>query len=388
MLIMAVLLLAGTTFLTISSTESQIAANERAATQAILIAEAGVRRAMTLLSANSGYTGTGGTPLSIGSGTATIEVASATSTCPTNAAREVKVTAGVPVGGGQAQAQIKVVLDKISYPFRWATFSAIRNGILGYYTDPNRGTYDNRTDREIWLRGNSMVDVFDSSRGAYGGDNSGLPGGKIGAFGDVWLESGTRIKGGVIVGDGLIATGATIDAFQLSLQSQPFEAFPSLLPTPSGTPGSISLPSGSWAIGAGTYYFSSMTIADNTSIVVSGGQVTIYITGDVLIGNSVTLGSSPGTNLRIVTKSDDGGTGLQKFQAGNDFILRGALYGRNTDVFLGDRAQVFGSIIGRTILAGDNSQIHYDQAMARQPICGGSGDKYTIRRGTWRQIVP
>ncbi len=39
-LVMAVLLMAGTAFLTISSTESQIALNERAAAQATLVAEA------------------------------------------------------------------------------------------------------------------------------------------------------------------------------------------------------------------------------------------------------------------------------------------------------------------------------------------------------------
>jgi Tfp pilus assembly protein PilX len=57
MMVMAVLLLAGTTFLTISSTESQIAWNERAATQALLVAEAALARAAAQLSVNPSYSG-------------------------------------------------------------------------------------------------------------------------------------------------------------------------------------------------------------------------------------------------------------------------------------------------------------------------------------------
>ena len=40
------------------------------------------------------------------------------------------------------------------------------------------------------------------------------------------------------------------------------------------------------------------------------------------------------------------------FKAGEDFTLHGSLYGRNTDVFLGDRATVFGAVVSRTIAWG------------------------------------
>jgi hypothetical protein len=388
MLIMAVLLMAGTTFLTISSTESQIAANERATTQALLIAEAAVRQAIAQLSADSSYAGTGGSAVSIGGGTASITVVAATSQiCATNVAKEVTATGVMPVGGGMAQAQVKVVLDKLAYPFRWAVFAAVRDGVVvGSYWDPNRSQWHDRRDKEVWLRLNSVVDVFDSSRGAYGGNNSGLAGGKLGAFGDIWLESGTRIRGGVIAGIGVASSGATIEAFRLQGQTSPFEAFHSLT-SPGTAAGALDFPAGNYQINSGTYYYTSVTIADNTSLA-PNGQVTIYVTGNVTIGNGVTLGSFPATNLRIVTKSDGRDSDLATFKAGDDFVFHGGLYGRNTDVFLGDRAAVYGSIIGRTVLVGDDSRLHYDQAMAVQSICSGSADPYTIRRGTWREVIP
>src|SRR5574341_591238 len=52
MLVMAVLLLAGTTFLTISSTESQIALNQRVSAQASLLAEAAIHYAIAVLDVN------------------------------------------------------------------------------------------------------------------------------------------------------------------------------------------------------------------------------------------------------------------------------------------------------------------------------------------------
>ena len=57
MLVMAVLLLAGTTLLTISSTEMQIAQNEQALAQAFSLAEAGIHRAIAVLNGNSAYSG-------------------------------------------------------------------------------------------------------------------------------------------------------------------------------------------------------------------------------------------------------------------------------------------------------------------------------------------
>ena len=71
MMVIAVLLLAGTTFLTISSTESQIAWNERAATQAFLVAEAAVARAAAQLSANPSYSGEAGVAVPGGTATST-----------------------------------------------------------------------------------------------------------------------------------------------------------------------------------------------------------------------------------------------------------------------------------------------------------------------------
>jgi hypothetical protein len=41
-------------------------------------------------------------------------------------------------------------------------------------------------------------------------------------------------------------------------------------------------------------------------------------------------------------------------------------------------------MIARTIYAGSSAKIHLDQAMSPQEICHDG--RFTIRRGTWRQL--
>ncbi|MEI8188859.1 MAG: pilus assembly PilX N-terminal domain-containing protein, partial [candidate division NC10 bacterium] len=120
MLIMAVLLLAGTTFLTISSTESSIALNEQVSTQALSLAEAGLHRAMANLNVSDSYSGE--TNVSLGTGTFTVVVSTPplpSQPCGIAAtARDVVVTGSVPVRGSTASVQIKATMDKIGIPFK------------------------------------------------------------------------------------------------------------------------------------------------------------------------------------------------------------------------------------------------------------------------------
>jgi hypothetical protein len=128
-----------------------------------------------------------------------------------------------------------------------------------------------------------------------------------------------------------------------------------------------------------------MVFSDGASLATTG-SVRIYVTGTVSIGNDVTLGSHPATQLQIITKSDGPSDDAATFQAGSGFKMYGSLFGKNTDVKLGTDAQAFGSIIGRTLYVQSRGKIHYDQAMFNQTVC--TNGKFTILRGTWREAIP
>jgi hypothetical protein len=398
MLIMAVLLLAGTTFLTISSTESSIALNEQVSTQALSLAGAGLQRALANLNVNGSYSGE---PIvSLGTGTFTVAVYPAASQpCGGSTAKDVVVTGSVPILGSTASVQIKATLDKIGIPFRFGAFATVPNTIVAA---PNNSIFGHdRTESELWVDHDSQVDFFDSRLGVYNTTTNQAAAGRVGGNGDVTLDTNVKIWGpaqagdAVHLGSGAAVSGGTTQNLGATATS-PQEQFPSI--TPPGTASSgISLPLAtnptalSWSITPGTYYWTSFSMANNVSLVpASNGVVTIYITGDISLGTGVTLGSSPATNMLIIMKSNasllsTAPADMASFSAGNNFTFYGGLYGMNANINIGQNSRIYGSVIGRTAWLQYGTQLHYDQALTTSRVCGAAN--YVIRPGTWREVM-
>jgi hypothetical protein len=391
MLVMTVLLMAGTTFLTISSTESQIALNDQASVQASLLAEAAIHKALVRLNVDPGYGGEENTALSGGSFSVKV-VPAAQQKCPGNGAMDLMATAMVPVREGNVQAQIEVVVDRVAYPFRWGAYAAVPNEYVEsrrWCESCNRIFGRDREMSELWLDDHTLVDSFDSGAGPYDAGTNRGQSGNIGSNGDVRIDHGGTVGGDVRAG-GELTRGAGVDvAGTVTTGASPHrdslgESFPSPA-VPGDASRDLDVRHGTTTLEAGTYVYRNMTLGDGASLATSGA-VEIYVTGRVSIGDNVTLGSHPGSQLRIITKSDGDPHDPATFEAGSGFTMHGSLYAKNTDVKLGTGAQVFGSIIGRTVYVQSRGQIHYDQAMSSQEVCHGG--KLTIRRGTWREVIP
>ena len=408
MLVMAVLLMAGTTFLTISSTESQIALNEHGSARALVLAEAAIHKAIASLNdsvrgpaylANNGEMNT-----MLGGGTFTLSFVvpsslPASRRCPTDNSKDLIATASVPIRGGQAQAQLQVTVDKVSYPYRWAAFAATPNQLIYSLYDPLSGYSRDRTNSELWLNHGDLVDSFDSGAGPYDLTTNSGQHGNVGANGDVDIDYNSTIKGNVQAGDDIIkSSGVTVTGTEASnLSPEPTDPgvpFPTV--TPGVTPtGGLTVPAGGKVtLSAGTHYYTNIKMEDNAKLETSGGPVTIVVTGPPVastnkladLGDNVTLGAHPGTQLTIITKSDTSETDFLTFVAQSGFRLYGSIYGTHTDIYLGANSQIFGSIIGRTMRASTGTKMHYDQAMSNRELCHNG--KFTIRRGTWREIIP
>jgi len=387
LLVTAVLLLAGTSFLTLSSTEIQIALNERASAQAHLLAEAAFHKALARLNVDPAYPGETNTPLGGGSFTVNVTTASG---CTSTSARLLVAKASVPVTGGTATAEIRAIADKVSYPFRWAAFATVPNGI--FHFDDYEGV--DRTDKELWLGNTGLVDSFDSGGGAYDAmANSGARG-NVGANGDVTVEYSTEVKGDVQAGEDIIeGPGVTVTGHKNAKAMS--EPFPTVTSGSTASTGLMLTAGQTESLSAGTYYYQYLDLGDGASLTVSG-PVTIYVTGPpipgdswgelVRLGDNVTLGSEPGTQLRLFTNSEGTAGEIVRVRAKAGFRFYGSLYGTNTDVYVQSNSEIYGSIIARTILTGDGTKVHYDQAMSSQEVCHNG--KFTIRRGTWREVIP
>jgi len=378
MLVMAVLLLAGTTFLTISSTEDQIAENQHASVRAVLLAEAGLHRAVAQLSANETYPGEAS--VSIGGGSARIVVSVASQQVCLS--KDVDVVASVPVRGGEAQARLRATADQAIYPFQWGFFAADGPLIL-VSLDPS-------TPR-------SKVDSYDSrlhphvypDAGGGGSVNIGARGGGVGVR-DVDITGG-------VVGD-LMPSPPFTQTIGSTIGS------PTDAPLPLPEPPSVTwsddpnvAASTTWTLAPGTYHYTNLTLGAGARVVTGGGPVTVYVRSAFQAGDNVTVGGEPGEKLSLIMNS--GTATPSEFRTGNDFQLFGSLYGTNTTVIFGDNAVIHGSIIGRRISGASlpvwegqpccNQKaptLHFDRAMTTRPICTYS--RFGIRRGTWREILP
>lgn len=377
MLIMAVLLLAGTTFLTISSTEDQIAENQLASVRALLLAESGLHRAVAQLSANTAYPGEAS--VSLDGGTARIVVSSAAQQVCLS--KDLEVVASVPVRGGDAQARLRATADQAIYPFQWGFFAANGPLILASL-DPAApralaDSYDSRPDPHAYTMTNGGGSVTIGARG--GGV----------AIHDVDVT-------GSVVGD-------PIASFPVSQTISGAMGTPidSLTPLPEP-------PSAVWAddpnvaasatltLAAGTHYYTSLTLAAGARLVASG-PVTVYVRTGFQAGDNVTVGNEPGEKLSLVMNSGAGPP--SEFRTGNDFRLFGTLYGTNTTALLGDGAVIHGSVVTRRI-SGTSLPVwdgqpccnqkaptlHFDRAMTTRPVC--TFGRFSLRRGTWREVLP
>jgi hypothetical protein len=436
MLIMAVLLLAGTTFMTISSTESQIALNETSLVRAFHAAESALFKTIVILNGNSGYTGTSGTLASGVTYTASVTTP-ASQLCPTSDARTIAVRGSVNVQGALALVDLSATVSRISYPFRFAAFSTVPNGIEG-------GT---RLNSELLFDNDAVTDSFDSSLldatftpytynqslvsnnppttlcpgGTACGNKSMF--GRAGANGDTEFGDRTFIYGDLRSGDDIVNTakvtvsGVKVKSLSVDATS-PGEPFRSITPpgpgTCTGTPtGNLTVASnttltpesrcpvgslGALTVNAGItltlepgiYYATTLNFGNASRLAVNG-PVTIYFTGgttgfgtDVIWGNA----ANP-TWLKVVLKSTtttNYATDWVNFTTGDRFTLYGGLYGKNTNIELSNNSVIYGSVIGRIVRLKAQTVIHYDQALGMQPVCDTGS--YQVRRGTWREVLP
>jgi len=373
MLVMAVLLLAGTTFMTISSTESQIALNERASGQAFRLAEAGLGRAIAALNGNAAYAGESGTLLAGGS--FDVVVASAASQiCPSGDSKDVTVTGYVTVRGGQATTQIRATLDRSSYPFRYGLFADEYLYLLSFASA-------------------NATDGYDSALGSYSA-SSAVPAGHLGANQGVLLWN-TTVRGNVRSADYLYRYQSNVIDGGISTNVAAKETLPNI--TPPVTPSSgLSVSAGATfnlAAAGSPYYYTTMTFGDGARLTTSGGRVTVYAAGNVTLGYNVTLGTVDSSDLTLITKSDKGVGSSSAFTAGPGFKLYGAMYGRDTYVKMDDNGALYGSMVVRDIRGSWSDPwnqkalaVHYDVAMANRSVCHTGS--YRVRKGSWREVLP
>lgn len=153
------------------------------------------------------------------------------------------------------------------------------------------------------------------------------------------------------------------------------------------------------------YSLQSLTIGGNFYI--SGGNVTLFVAGDVTLsgdsrltiaeGSSLTLvvrgKFSVGASARVITPvTGVGADGVPVFSVYSDYSgadgitlsgasdLYAAIYAPLTDVKVQGSGQLFGSVLAKTVAATGAGGIHYDEALGRAKVGNGNNGSSAVRR--------
>ncbi len=372
LMVVLILALLGTAFLTTSGTEQQIGKNDQEITQALYVAEGGLQTAVNqlnqgLLVPPATVTGSFG---DIGEFTATV-----TNAPPPTGQQQLVAVGYVPSQASPRAVKQIAVLFQRPPKFLWPIFG---------------GTGITISD--------GTTDSYDSANGEYGVN------GNVGSNGDVKSNGNITVKGisTVVNGDATaggtvsLQNGGTVTGIITNSATPPVAipdvACPSGGYTPSVPPGanyssttgdltvtgSLTLPA------PGKYYFHTVKVQGGTSLTVeSGGHVDIYIGGQLTVsgGSVVNNISKLATNLTIWGCGTD--TTNWTFSSGGTQAYL-AIYAPNHNFTLSGGGSVYGSIIVEgTISDTGGSHIHYDEALGR--VDGPSG-RISLGRGSWTEL--
>ena len=307
-------------------------------------AESGVDLAMAQLASSSSYTGTSSYTTLGSKGGYAISVCSTTTPCPAGITAPVDTDVRIISASGYAPNNTSTTRAYESRP------------VLAYVElDSSLFEYAAFGDTDMDMNGNTTVDSYDSSAGAYGGANVGTEG-NIAGDADIGFVGNVVVNGDVsaltVTGEENVTVNGTVSE----------NATPNLNCDPGTTTlaslGKLQLTGNTiYTLAAGTYHYSSLSISGNAQLVTTGA-VTIYVDGEVSIsGNGVSTASNLPTNLLIIA------TGDENVDIGGNGDFYGGVYAPDSAVSTSGNGSFFGAIIADDYNSNGNGNLHYDVKM-------------------------
>lgn len=375
LLVMTLLLMLGTAFLSLSSTETLISINERNRLLAFDLAEAGAERAIAELNVNVAYPGTGAEQ-ALGFGTYTTTV---TDLLPLPGAvdRKQVVSIGyVPNSTvpNRAMTQVQFVVERGS-PFQF--------GLLGLTL--------------VELEDRVVVDSYDSTQGEYDPATAG-PEGHIHSNGNVTLLTNNTVNGNahatgaVTLGAGSSITGtvgegvATVDV-ETSITLPPPTSDTDGISPPGAyntvTHDLVVGPGETVTLDPGTYSFDKVTLGVGAKLAMSG-PVLIYMTGKFSAENGAVINTSKIPANLVIVSSMAGEDAVEMKPGAGDFY--GGIYAHNGEVEFDEGGwQIYGAIVADEIDIQDDARFHYDVALTG---ASAPGANFRPTAGTWQELLP
>jgi hypothetical protein len=227
----------------------------------------------------------------------------------------------------------------------------------------------------INLSGDSTIDSYNSSQGAYGGANVGSNG-NLATNGNITLSGGlTRVNGNATAHGTVTASGGSA-VTGTTTQSAPTVSYPSVAAcgppyssgaglsgtyTYSSATGILNLSgSGSVTLAAGTYCFNSVTLSGSSTLTNSGVVTINLIAKSDFSGGSIVNSTGTPSSLTIQSSYSSSSDGIVlSGGSGAKMVVNCPL----CQVKLSGSGNVYGAIIAGSYDSSGGGQLHYDTAL-------------------------
>jgi len=262
----------------------------------------------------------------------------------------------------------------------------------------------------------AVIDSYDSRLGVYGGtnvhNNANIATNSI-YYGAINLGNNSIINGDAMTGTGsdpndviIQGMGSDITGEKVALDDP--KVLPSV-PVPTGlvNRGNLSVSGTSTTISQSGQY-GNLTLAKNARVTITS-NVTLYVSGAFTLNNNAEFRINPGCSVtlnfggswslnsncminnmnqdptKLVMLGTDTFTGSKTFC--NTFVTYAAMYFPNANINFANTAAIYGSIIARQFMIGNNMQVHYDEALASLQTGLSSGTSAFEMRSWQERII-
>lgn len=352
-LVVVLLMTLGSVYYALSLAEMRLAERYKNAQIAFHLSESGVDAAIAALKSDSSYSGVAYTALGAGGYDVAVASVAGHSTwrrITSNGYYPDNNTASRGYVRKTVEAYVDISTEEIV--FNWSLFG----------------------DEKVKVTGSVVTDSYNSTNGLYIGTPPGTNGDvatnsiSIGERGEdkaIYVNGSAVVNGDLIIGPGG-DTSRAISIVGSSVVTGTRQAATSVVPTPSVTvpsgltnSGALTVGSGTQTLAAGSYLYSSVSVANGATLT-SSGPVKIYVTGDLNVDGGSILGSvnsPPNMIIKVVGDND------VRFSGTNNRLYAG-LYAPDSDVTITGSATVYGGVIGEEVSLNGSGRFVLDEALS------------------------
>ena len=281
-----------------------------------------------------------------------------------------------------------------------------------YSTIGFQGLFDHAilTKGQMTLKSNTLIDGYNSTDP--GDTDVEVKIGTISVLGDqVILNSSVVVDGDVVVGvDGDVDTvikdlGATTDGMYSMLEEPPFPLV--VLPILPDMGTDIEVDGGTFILGpADSGEYTDIAIKGKGTLQISGGDVELYITGDIDLGQGCDMIVTAGASLELYIDGDieckndstlggesfsdpkafqlfPTGAGVQNFHIKAKSDWCGVIYAPNADIILYAKGNCYGSVVSGSFEYKSDGNFYYDEAL-RDVTANDDYVRFVVKRWSER----